>query len=390
MPRGSVIVFGFALWVAACGRLGFDGVETPCRPVTELPSVFGVPIEGAPVLAGAAHGFALLWFEDDDGDPDTEPVLVFQQLDTEGRADSDVLTVARGAEYPSIAALLDGWAVAYADERDGARGIYLRLVRDGAVGEERLVSDVGGDDLWMTALAVGGHGLAVFYHDRHEVYARLLTTGGEPLTEVVQLTDDPYIYDPPVAAAGVGFFGVAWADERGDEDVMFGLLSADGRKVPPATVAGAAGGSQDVSICYAGDGFDLAWLDWREGNNRRMLMASVGADARLKDGPYVVPFGNRPSGARMMRLDQDTRGLAWIDDDGQLWLGVVDRQGVALGSEIVLSEASGRVGSFALAQSGALYLAATAQQRYDFDGDGSWTLGPAELGLRCFRCAQSP
>jgi hypothetical protein len=189
----------------------------------------------SPSLVADGDGWAVAWQDERDAPDDPfHGRVYFVRLDAEGRERAAEAAVANG-EDPSLVKTAGGFAVAYADARDGHDAVLLRrLDGDGApVGDERPVSASPGN-------------------------ARA----------------------PSLAWTGDGF-GVAWGEDvDGQSEIAFARLDATGAG-DPVRLTTADADSAYPSLAWTGDGFGVAWSDERDGGDQ--------ADAYFAAGPFTCP-----------------------------------------------------------------------------------------------------
>ncbi|MBW2701131.1 MAG: hypothetical protein JRF33_09965 [Deltaproteobacteria bacterium] len=376
--RTVIWVVGLLLISLGCGRMGFDGLGE--YAVVESESHLGIEsISDSAKLAVLEDGVALAWLNQ--GLPDEDPNLWYQKLDLDGSLNGDPQLLATRVRNTVMTGVGSSLAMAYVFESPEGRRIGLRMLEDGALGEEQVISDVGGTDYdWPLELVSDGRHLALTYHDAHEVYARVMDTKGQGLTPVVQLTNDPWMYDAPSAALNFNSVAVVWTDERWDDDVFFARMTLGGLKiVHTVPIASAPGDSWSARIVCDGLGYRVMWIDEREGQER-IMWAKVDDLGQAMGEAQTLALGDTPKRVEFLRLADDRFGVFWLDDD-RLWFALIDAEGKVLAGDMAVSSVDATVSNFQVRGIGLDVMVLSQESLLEWDGQ-AWVSGPEQMALR--------
>jgi hypothetical protein len=342
-----------------------NGVDDDCNGATDenlMPAMCGVG-ECAVVQSTCAMGAAQMCRP---GMPGTE-ACNGKDDDCDGTVDEGLLTNASGdlrltndpasSDFVYIASATNGFGLAWQDTRDGAAmkgDIYFTTLdkRGARQGGDVRVSNTPGVST-HPALAFTGSRWGLVYADDSvdnlELYYRALSTTGQPLGAPVRLTSAPLDSDwPDVVWTGTEFATV-WEDERAGSnkrDLYFMRFDTSGTRLGGEVRVTTDPQRQSYPILkWSGQGFGLAWTDWRDGN-REIYFRKLGVDG-APAGPEVRITNNAADSAwadLSWNPDRAEWALVWHDTrDGnaEVYFQRLSDAGQKIGGEVRLTNATG-------------------------------------------------
>ncbi|MDX2011241.1 MAG: MopE-related protein, partial [Myxococcaceae bacterium] len=255
------------------GAVDENLMPTTCG-VGECAAVSATCAMGRPVACmPAAPGTESCNGKDDDCDGTVDEGLL-QNVS----GDLRLTTNDASSDFVYLGASPQGFGVVWQDKRDGSAmngDIYfLSLDKQGRrLGGDLRVSSTSGVST-HPSVAFGNGGWGLIYADdtvdNLELYYRPLTPTGQPGGAPVRLTASPGDSDwPDVVWTGTEF-AIAWEDERAGanrHDIYFMRIDATGSRLGPEVRVTTDPNRQSYPILkYSGQGYGLAWTDWRDGN----------------------------------------------------------------------------------------------------------------------------
>ncbi|MBE2248418.1 MAG: hypothetical protein IAE78_02640 [Myxococcus sp.] len=342
-----------------------NGVDDDCNGATDenlMPTTCGVGecgvvqstcALGAPqVCTPGAPGAEVCNGKDDDCDGTVDEGLL-----TNASGDLRLTDDPASSDFVYMASSTNGFGLAWQDTRDGANAkgeIYFaaldkRGVRQG--GDVRVTVTPGVTT--HPALAFTGARWGLVYADDSvdnlELYYRAVSGSGQPLGAPVRLTTAPLNSDwPDVVWTGTEF-AVAWEDERlgaNRHDLFFMRFDESGTRLGSEVRVTTDPQRQGYPILkWSGQGYGLAWTDWRDGN-REIYFRRLGADGALL-GPEVRVTSNAADSAwadLAWNSDRKEWALVWHDTrDGnaEVYFQRLSEQGQKVGGEVRLTSAGG-------------------------------------------------
>lgn len=225
----------FEIWAQRLDRDGqLIGGEMPVASSALNPAEL-------PVLAATTLGTGLVYGL---GPPDDRRIA-FTVLEPDLSRRFEPLLLTDGttqARFQTVAANLDTYVVAWADESEERRGLWATVIdQQGAqLVPPRVIVDPGPGNhaRYPTVRALGDRVLVVYSDDRdadgYELWAKLLDSGLEPLEDERRITDAPGESVYPRAAFGPdGNLGVLFRDDRvGEQHVWFTRLGCAVSQLP--------------------------------------------------------------------------------------------------------------------------------------------------------------
>lgn len=287
--------------------------------------------------------------------------------DCDGTVDEGLLTNASGdlrltndpatSDFVYIASSPTGFGLAWQDLRDGTamRGdIYFAALdkqgrRQG--GDVRVSSTPGAST--HPAMAFNGTRWGLVYADDSvdnlELYFRAISPTGQPLGSPVRLTNAVLDSDWPDVVWTGSEFAVTWEDERAGanrQDLYFMRFDANGTRLGGEVRVTSDPQRQSYPILkWSGQGFGLAWTDWRDGN-REIYFRRLDAMGQPVGGELRVTSNAADSAWADLAWNPDRRewALVWHDTrDGnaEVYFQRLTEQGQKLGGEVRLTTATG-------------------------------------------------
>lgn len=235
--------------------------------------------------------------------------------------------------FPAVAALDDGFGVAWQDERSPHGVYYARLDAAGArTGADVPLATASG--LASTPqLAWNGSQLGVVWEDFEAggfvVDAARFDGDGAPIGAPVKLSTPGVISRRPAITAD-GDWVAAWVvtDDTDDEDIWIGRLLAEGTAGAPIQITDAAGSQYAPSIATSTSGVvRTAWHDMRAGEadiySASTADVSIATPVTINEFDSLVP-SIAPSGDGWAIAYHDIRSGFW-----QTYLAHTDVAGAA-------------------------------------------------------------
>ncbi|MCA2979160.1 MAG: hypothetical protein INH37_12800, partial [Myxococcaceae bacterium] len=342
-----------------------NGLDDDCNGATDenlLPASCGVG-ECAVVAPTCAQGRPMACMP---GAPGAE-VCNRKDDDCDGTVDEGLLQNVSGdlrltsndaaSDFVYLGASPQGFGVVWQDKRDpaGASGdvYFLALDKQGRRqgGDVRVSATPGVSTHPAVAFGSGAWGLVYADDsiDNLELYFRPLSPSGQPSGAPVRLTTAPGASDWPDVVWTGSEFAVAWEDERAGsnrQDVYFMRVDASGARLGPEVRVTTDPSRQSYPILkYSGQGYGLAWTDWRDGN-REIYFRRLGLDGALIGGE--VRITSNPADSAWVDLAWNGTRREWAlvwhdqrDGNAEVYLQRLDETGGRLGAEVRLTSAVG-------------------------------------------------
>jgi hypothetical protein len=334
------------------GAVDENLMPTTCG-VGECATVASTCVMGRPqACMPSAPGMEQCNGKDDDCDGTVDEGLLQNVSGDQRLTSNDAVS-----DFVYLGASPQGFGVVWQDLRDGQamKGdiYFLGLDKQGRRqgGDVRVSSTAGLSTHPSVAFGNGGWGLVYADDtiDNLELYYRPLSPSGQPAGAPVRLTSAPGNSDwPDVVWTGTEF-AMAWEDERAGsnrQDVYFMRFDATGSRLGNEVRVTTDSARQSYPILkYSGQGYGLAWTDWRDGN-REIYFRRLGLDGSLVGGEVRITSNAADSAWVDLTWNPDRRewALVWYDQrDGnaEIYFQRLDDTGRKLGGEVRLTTASG-------------------------------------------------
>jgi len=242
-----------------------------------------------PSLVWNGSEFAVAWVDERDGNPE----IYFQRLTALGALSGSPRRVTDDTAFsgePSLVWAGTEYGLAFSDEAAGNREIsFARIATDSTItgGPLRLTNDSAVSE--QPSLAWTGSGYGVAWTDQRdlnkEIYVLVLDSLGSPTSGPQAVTADAAVSaQPSLVWTGSGF-GVAWTDERDlNREIYFRLLSAAGipQGLLPTRITTDGNTSDQAVLAWTGEEFGVVWRDTRVFNGE-IFFARIGADGLRPD-----------------------------------------------------------------------------------------------------------
>jgi hypothetical protein len=306
---------GVGNWDIYFARLAGDGemVGTEVRVTTDAgASTF-------PSLVWTGTGFGVAWQDSRDGNDN----IYFARLDEEGAkigTDQRILATPGGSAVPSLVWTGSVFGVAWQEYIDGNWEIYfarLNVVGVRIGSEMRITASPRDSD--NPSLVWTGEVYGVAWQDYRdsnwEIYFSRINAEGFEMSTDVRVTDASLESVFPTLVWNGREYGLAWQDSRvGNQEIYFTRLTSVGVKLgSDVRVTAAAGGSASPSLAWTGSEYGVVWQDYRDSNWEiyfTRLTATgeeVGTDVRIT---AALQASNSPS----LVWTSDGYGVAWVDN----------------------------------------------------------------------------
>jgi len=271
-----------------------------------------------PSLAWTGSGFGVAWCDDRDGNLE----IYFARLNAAGvkqGTDVRVTNDGQNSERPAVAWSGSEFVIAWQDERDGNKEIYVaRLSATGTKqgADIRLTNDVQRSE--RPSLIWTGTQLAVAWQDERdankEIYlARLDALGVKQGADLRVTTHVSSSERPSIASTGTAL-AIAWQDDRnGTKEFYFTRLTQAGAEIGDdvrITMNGA--NAQEVSLVWTGAEFAATWTDDRDGNDE-IYVATRGSSGEPRAGDVRTTNDPATSDGSSLAGEGTTLGVAWTD-----------------------------------------------------------------------------
>ena len=243
--------------------------------------------------------------------------------------------------------------------------------------------ETAGTDRRVTSAGVSGYPAMVWsgaeygitwFDDRdgnEEIYFARMNSSGEQIGSDLRLTiDNSDSVFPSIAWNGDGY-GIAWGDERaGYGDIYFARVDPDGNKIgsdiPLNTETLWAA---NPSLVWSGSGYGVTWRGKTDPFVWEIFFARLDV-AGNRVGPIVQVTHTSASEARGASLawNGTEYGIAWIDrpfPSYKLYFTLLDRFGVEIGDDRVISDPGALINSPSLVSSETGWAVAWADNRDD-------------------------
>jgi hypothetical protein len=267
---------------------------------------------------GTGTEFGVAWQDERDGNKE----IYFARIDANGvkqGVDIRVTIDAQNSERPSLVWTGTEFVVAWQDERDGNKEIYL--VRLNALGV-KLGTDIrvtnNTENSERPSFAWTGTELALAWQDERdgnkEIYcARFAATGVKQGTDI-RITNDGQTSERPSLVSTGSELGIAWQDERdGNKEVYFTRLTPLGIEIGDDLRVTANGAdSKEVSLLWTGAAFAASWTDARDGNDE-IYFATRGAAGEPRTGDARTTTDAASSKESSLAGSGTMLGIAWTD-----------------------------------------------------------------------------
>jgi hypothetical protein len=365
------------IMLMACGRIGFDSVP-PLDGDSSIPDIDGSPPDpdsgnpgqdagplvpqpdepisdgtadpSCPVVAWTGTEFVIAWIDQRDGN---EEVYLARLDETGAKIGADIRVTVDGSRSrnPAIAGTGSGFAIAWADDRDGNSEIYLARFADDAsrIGGDIRVTDAA-ESSSHPSVAWTGNTYALSWQDLRdgdlEIYAARLSASGIKLGSDVRIMDAPGLsLGPSVVWSGRELL-IAWRDESagGGSQLFFAQVDAAGNEIGQETqITTQAMLMLSQSIAWTGAETLALWDDNRNGNfdiyGARIDSSGnkIGDDIRITtDGAGGIEPSLAWNGSEAGMTWQSERG-----DEESIYMTRLTAQGEPIGSEMRISNALG-------------------------------------------------
>lgn len=287
--------------------------------------------------------------------------------DCDGTVDEGLLTNASGdlrltndpatSDFVYIASSTNGFGLVWQDARDGSAmkgDIYFAALdkqgrRQG--GDVRVSNTPGVSS--HPAMAFNGQRWGLVYSDDStdnlELYFRAISPSGQPLGSPVRITNAPLDSDWPDVVWTGQEYAMAWEDERAGankQDLYFMRFDTNGTRLGGEVRVTTDGARQSYPILkYSGQGFGLAWTDWRDGN-REIYFRRLEIDGRPAGNEVRITSNGADSAWPDLAWNPDRREWAIVwhdtrDGNAEVYFQRLDAMGAKLGGEVRLTSAGG-------------------------------------------------
>lgn len=248
-------------------------------PFPEVPFDAVLTLQKQPKIAVRGDGFLLVWVEQrmrirsyffhEERILQSSRVMA-RLFDNKAAPRGRAMEVAFGRAdltRPAVATDAHGYWVAWQQTGGEGKGIHLRRVNDnGRPGARLAVSSAGG----RPTLAVSGNRILVAWDQKEDVLqvkARLIGTDGNPVSGVMDLTDDALQSEWPAVVAGRdGEFLVAWqhSPDGRHAHISGQILSRGGAALSPVLTLNAGNGDQGAPrlTSLPEGGYLVSWVLW--------------------------------------------------------------------------------------------------------------------------------
>jgi hypothetical protein len=308
-------------------------------------------------MGAGPDSFALAWQDGRDGSPMKGEIYFARLTRTGQKQGSDVrITSTRGTSaHPAMAFVQGRWALVYADDTTDNLELYVRFIAtDGTLmGQAVRLTNASGDSDWPDVVATVD-GFAVAWQDERnsmagsDVWVRRFDAQGRPLAAEIRVTDATGAQGNPILKTNGQGFVVAWHDGRGGRGRDIFLRRLDASLQPVV-----------AEVRVSDEPADSAWPDlaW---NGVAREWAVVWHDARFQETEILmrrysemlqplsaeVRITNETGASSYPSIDFNgfQYGLSWQDArDGQpaIMFAPVNAQGTKTAAEVRLSSGSG-------------------------------------------------
>ena len=346
---GRLAAAGAVAALAACGRLDFDPLPTVDAPPASCSVGPNIQVSNAagtsngPTLAGNGTGFALAWADNRDGNFEIY-LSLFDAAGTPIATELRMTNTAAASIAPTVGWSGATWGLAWSEALGGNsyQTMFQQLAPDGTplgaakpLAMQTSTFVPGRAQKWIdTSYALAWQADVGGPND--EIFFARLGEDGTPITTDQQLT---------MAAGGSGFptlawtgseFGITWNDDRdGNTGIYFAAVDATGQKLTGDLRVTADAASTFVpGIERTGDHFLVTYWDDRTGTSEiyQRLLDDTGAP--LGDEQRLNPghYGQVP----IARWSGRELGLIWADFRNNIlepYFTRTDGDGVKLGDD---------------------------------------------------------
>lgn len=323
---GRLAAVGTVAVVAACGRLDFDPLPAADAPPASCSVGPNIRVSNAPgkssgpVLAGNGTGFALAWADDRDGNFEIY-LSLFDAAGAPIAGELRMTSTAAASIAPSLGWTGAAWGLAWSEALGGSsyQTMFQQLAPDGTplgaaqpLAMQTSTFVPGRAQKWVdTSYALAWQADVGGPND--EIFFARVAADGAAVTTDQQLTMAPGGSGFPTLAWTGSRFGIAWNDDRdGDTEIYFAAVDATGQKLTAdQRVTMAAGHSFAPGLERAGDHFLVTWWDDRSGTSEIYLRALDDGGAPLGDELRLDPGQYGQVG--IARWSGRELGLIWAD-----------------------------------------------------------------------------
>jgi hypothetical protein len=262
------------------------------------------------------------------------------------------------AYEPAIAACGNGFVVTWYDYRNGQEDIYAqRYTSTGtAVGGNFLVNDVA-SYCYSPSIAANDSGFVIAWYDyrswsSYDIYAQRYDASGTAMGGNFLVNDDVSGYDqyyPSVAVSDSGFV-ITWDDIRSGSgwDIYAQRFKANGDTLGGNFKVNDGGSNNPwcPSVAANGNGFMVAWYDYRNGNGD-IYAQSFDAAGDTLGGNFLVnddatSYDQYTWGASNVASTDSGFVITWYDyRSGSYWDAYAQRYdatGLAVGSNFIVND----------------------------------------------------
>ena len=274
--------------------------------------------------------------------------FIVPEIPISGRDGSPML-----ASRPAIQWDGGGFGIAWWDSGFDLRPssiVFARVDENGGIVHQASPIATASDSTLDVQLVWNGSQFAVFWpHPEPNdpgagVYMALRTSAGGRLADPVRITDGPGWPNDPHATWNGTEYAVTWI-QRGiqGEPICFARVSENGGSLAPPRCLDPRGGSPAYPVVTpGGEGYGLAWSEWRDGN-AHIMFSRLSQEGAPVDDPIALSEGQGVAQRPSIAFSGTDFGVAWehgLARDGEIYFrriavdGTLDPQTVQLSNAL--------------------------------------------------------